>query len=537
MKEFAQFKSSLSLYCASFFSSQQKFMEIIIYILLAIAVFILFLLLIINSKLSNKGESVEFKKSFEQMKEELERLERKMREEFSLNRDEVAKSSRHSREEQSNSFKLFIDQFQNEQKDFADQLAKLTKLNDEKMEFIRNTVDKKLESIQLGNEKKLAEMRVTVDEKLDATREEVTKNSKLAREELNNSFKLFNDQLQNGQKDFADQLAKLTKLNDEKMEFIRTTVDKKLDSIQLGNEKKLEEMRVTVDEKLHSTLEKRLGDSFKIVSERLELVHKGLGEMQNLATGVGDLKKVLSNVKTRGTWGEMQLENAIEQILSPEQYLKNVSTKKGSNDKVEFAIKMPGRNNSSDGMTLLPIDAKFPIEDYQRLIDASERGDIQLIDDAGKSLENRIKLEAKTIHEKYIDPPNTTDVAILFLPVEGLFAEVLRRPGLFEKIQNEFKVTIAGPTTLIAILNSLQMGFRTLAIEKRSSEVWTLLSVVKNEFSKFGTLLENTQKKLETASKSIELAAQKSRTIEKKLNKVQQLPESSLPTTKLIDNE
>lgn len=428
-------------------------MEILLYLLLAVVFLIAAMVFSLRAKLFKQSASYDLDSIFNQLKTDLEKLERKMREEFSLNRDEVAK------------------------------------------------------------------------------------NSKLAREELNNSFKLFNDQNQNGQKDFADQLAKLTKLNDEKMESIRTTVDKKLDSIQLGNEKKLEEMRVTVDEKLHSTLEKRLGDSFKIVSERLELVHKGLGEMQNLATGVGDLKKVLTNVKARGTWGEIQLGNAIEQILSPEQYLKNVSTKKGSNDKVEFAIKMPGRNDSIDEMTLLPIDAKFPIEDYQRMIDASERGDILLIEEAGKALENRIKLEAKTIHEKYIDPPHTTDVAILFLPVEGLFAEVLRRPGLFEKIQNDFKVTIAGPTTLIAILNSLQMGFRTLAIEKRSSEVWNILSMVKNEFSKFGALLENTQKKLETASKSIEEAARKSRTIEKKLNKVQQLPEAVESQPKFIDNE
>ena len=282
-------------------------------------------------------------------------------------------------------------------------------------------------------------------------------------------------------------------------------------------------MRVTVDEKLHATLEKRFGESFKVVSDRLEAVHKGLGEMQTLALGVGDLKKVLSNVKSRGTWGEAQLSNLIEEILTPEQYEKNVKTKKSSKDNVEYAVKLPG-NDDDVKQVWLPIDAKFPLEDYQRLVEAQEQGNLLLIEELSKSLEMRIKSEAKDIRDKYLDPPYTTDFGILFVPIESLYAEVLRRPGLFEQIRREYKVIIAGPTTTQVILNSLQMGFRTLTIQKRSSEVWTLLGAVKTEFGKFGDLLEKTHKKMQEASNTIEDAVTKTRTIERKLNKVQNLP-------------
>jgi DNA recombination protein RmuC len=282
-------------------------------------------------------------------------------------------------------------------------------------------------------------------------------------------------------------------------------------------------MRETVDEKLHATLEKRLGESFKIVSERLEQVHKGLGEMQTLAVGVGDLKKVLSNVKTRGILGEIQLGNILEQILTPDQYAKNVATKKGSRENVEYAIKLPGRDDSGE-VVYLPLDSKFPLEHYHLLVDAYEHGDHAAIEKVTKLLENTIKKCAKDIRDKYLDPPNTTDFGIMFLPVEGLYAEVVRRPALFEVLQRDYKITIAGPTTLAAILNSLQMGFRTLAIEKRSSEVWMLLGAVKTEFGKFGAILERTHKQLQTASNTIEDAAKKSRTIERKLMNVQGLP-------------
>lgn len=318
-------------------------------------------------------------------------------------------------------------------------------------------------------------------------------------------------------------LEQVAKSNDEKLERVRGVVQEQLQAMQKDNSAKLEQMRETVDEKLHATLEKRLGESFKQVSDRLEAVHKGLGEMQTLAAGVGDLKKVLTNVKTRGTWGEVQLGNLLEQIMTPSQYEKNVAVKKRSGERVEFAIKLP---NGPDEETplWLPIDAKFPVEDYQRLITAREAGEVDVIESAGKDLMNRIKGEAKDIRDKYIAPPETTDFGILYLPTEGLYAEITQRPGLQELLQREYRVMVAGPNTVAALLNSLQMGFRTLAIEKRSSEVWQILGSVKNEFGKFGDLLDKTHKKLQEASNTIETAASKSRTIERKLDKVQDLP-------------
>jgi DNA recombination protein RmuC len=329
--------------------------------------------------------------------------------------------------------------------------------------------------------------------------------------------------------ELTESLAKLTDKNDQKLEYIRKTVELRLESLQKDNAEKLEKMRATVDEKLQSTLEKRLGESFKMVSERLETVHKGLGEMQSLATGVGDLKRVLSNVKTRGTWGEVQLDNLLDQILTVEQYTRNAQIKKNSLERADFAIRIPAKDDD-DGIILLPIDAKFPIEDYQRLVTASEAGDIESIALSVKALEARIKDEAKKIRDKYIDPPATTDFAILYLPIEGLYAEVIQRPGLAETLQREYRVTVAGPHTLAALLNSLQMGFRTLAIQKRTSEVWSVLGAVKTEFSRFGDMLEKTKKKLQEASNTIDDAATKSRTIERKLGKVQQLADKTTPT-------
>jgi DNA recombination protein RmuC len=282
-------------------------------------------------------------------------------------------------------------------------------------------------------------------------------------------------------------------------------------------------MRLTVDEKLQGTLEKRLGESFKQVSERLEQVHKGLGEMQSLATGVGDLKKVLTNVKTRGTWGEVQLGALLEQVLSPDQFASNVSTK-GNAERVEFAVKLPGQGMDKSEIVWLPIDAKFPIEDYQRLIEAQERADLEGIEAAGKDLENRVRSCARDICEKYLAPPSTTDFGILYLPIEGLFAETIRRTGLIEGIQRNYRVIVAGPTTLWSILNSLQMGFRTLAIEKRTSEVWNLLAGVKTEWTKYGEVLDTVQKKLNQASETIEKAKVRSRAIGRKLKDVQELP-------------
>jgi len=365
-------------------------------------------------------------------------------------------------------------------------------------------------------------------------REEFANNAKALREEVAKSLAQFNEsvlsrltqtsQLQIVQNEaFIKQIQILSQSNEQRMDKLRAVVDIQLKAMQEDNGQKLEEMRKTVDEKLHATLEKRLGESFKQVSDRLEQVHKGLGEMQTLASGVGDLKRVLTNVKTRGIWGEIHLGNLLEQILTAEQYAQNVATKPGSNDRVEFAIKLPGEEKGGCPVWL-PIDAKFPQEDYQRLLDAQEQANPVLAEEAGRAMELRIRQEAKDIADKYVSVPHTTEFAILFLPIEGLYAEVLRRPGLCDFLMRQYRIVLSGPTTLAALLNSLQMGFRTLAIEKRGSEVWSLLGAVKTEFGKFGDLLDKTSKKLSEASNSIDTAARKSRAIERKLRAVQQLP-------------
>ena len=340
---------------------------------------------------------------------------------------------------------------------------------------------------------------------------------------------------------FAAQLLQLTRSMEQRSEVLRQAVEGRLAAIQADNGLKLDEMRRTVDEKLQSTLEQRLGESFRMVGERLEQVHRGLGEMQVLAAGVGDLKRVLTNVKTRGTWGEVQLGALLDQVLTAEQYAANVATKPKSNDRVEYAIRLPGRGRDDDLPVWLPIDAKFPLEDYQKLIEAQERADPLAAEEAGKALDNRLRLEARTIHEKYVEPPYTTDFAVLYLPIEGLYAEVLRRPGLAEALQRDWRVTLAGPTTLAAMLNSLQMGFRTLAIEKRSSEVWMILGAVKTEFGKFGEALAHTKKKLDEASNSIGKAETRSRMLSRRLKEVEALPvalaEELLPPAVQADDD
>ena len=318
---------------------------------------------------------------------------------------------------------------------------------------------------------------------------------------------------------FARELNRFSLGLDERFERLKMAVEGRLAAIQADNANKLEEMRRTVDEKLHATLEQRLGESFKLVSERLEQVHRGLGEMQSLAAGVGDLKRVLTNVKTRGTWGEVQLSALLEQLLTADQFAANVATRPGSGERVDFAIRLPGKDDGA--VVWLPIDAKFPIEDYQRLIDAVEP---VAIEEAAKAIETRLKNEARSIRDKYVAPPHTTDFAVLYLPIEGLYAEALRRPALSETLQRDYRVTLAGPTTLAAMLNSLQMGFRTLAIEKRSSEVWAVLGAIKTEFGKFGEALAHTKKKLQEASNSIDKAEVRTRAVEKKLKNVEALP-------------
>ena len=317
--------------------------------------------------------------------------------------------------------------------------------------------------------------------------------------------------------DIMSRLNKMLESSSESMKNATMVLQNGLERLQNDNEKKLEQMRQTVDEKLNVSLERRLTESFKVINDRLQSVYEGLGEMKNLASGVGDLKKVLTNVKTRGIWGEVQLGNLLEQMMTPEQYDSQVVIKKGSQERVDYVIKLPGKTNDE---VLLPIDAKFPIEDYQRLVDASEKGDQTEIDACLKALERRVKDEAKSIKEKYIDVPRTTDFAVMYLSIEGLYAEVLRRPGLAESLQRDYKINVCGPTTLASLLNSLQMGFRTLTIEKRSSEIWNLLGAVKQEFGKFVDLLAKTQKKLVEASNTIEFATKKSRTIERKLKNI-----------------
>ncbi|MCA3149445.1 MAG: DNA recombination protein RmuC [Burkholderiales bacterium] len=316
-------------------------------------------------------------------------------------------------------------------------------------------------------------------------------------------------------------IRELTELNERRLGEIRSTLEQKIKDLQTDNSAKLEQMRHTVDERLHATLEQRLGESFKLVSDRLEAVQRGLGEMQSLAQGVGDLKRVLTNVKTRGTWGEVQLDQLLEQILTQDQYAKNVATKPGSRDHVEFALRLPGQNGQG---VWLPIDAKFPVEDYERLLSAHERADLAGVEEAAKALETRLKTEGRVIRDKYLSPPHTTEFALLYLPTEGLYAEALRRPGLTDFLQREYRVTVAGPTTLTAMLNALQMGFKTLAIEKRSSEVWALLGSVKTEFGKFGDLLAKSKAQLQTVLNTMDSAESKTRTIERKLRDVEQLP-------------
>ena len=354
----------------------------------------------------------------------------------------------------------------------------------------------------------------------------------------------FGQQLSLLQKSLSDtltlQLGSLSESNARRLSEVRQTLEAQLAQLQTTNAAKLDEMRATVDEKLQSTLQARLGESFKQVADRLEQVHKGLGEMQTLAQGVGDLKHLLTNVKTRGMFGEAQLESLLEQVFVPDQYAVQVATRPGSKNVVDFAIKLPGR--SDDGAPLwLPIDAKFPNEDYERLLDAQGRADALGAEVAGRALEARIRLEAKSMSEKYVEPPHTTDFAILFLPTEGLYAEVLRRPGLMEGLQREHRITLAGPTTLLAMLSSLQMGFRTLALEKRSSEVWQVLGAVKTEFGKFGDVLAKVKAQTQTVLNTLDNAETRSRAMGRALKQVEALPDlqaqALIPTDKDLDRD
>jgi DNA recombination protein RmuC len=387
-------------------------------------------------------------------------------------------------------------------------------------ERIERELREQVQSTAQGTRQELAgnfaQFQLTLSVQIEAMRQAMTLQAQNGREEQATALKRFGDTINQS-------LTTLTESNAQRMAEVRATLEAKIKDLQTDNGARLEEMRKTVDEKLHATLELRLGESFKLVSDRLDKVHQGLGEMQQLAIGVGDLKRVLTNVKTRGTWGEVQLEMLLDQMLTPDQYAKNVETVPGTGERVEFAIKLPGQVDGG-APVWMPIDAKFPKEQYERLSEAADRADAEGVALAGRELERVVRGEAKTIAEKYLSPPLTTDFAILFLPTEGLYAEVMRRPGLADDLQRTHRVSIAGPSTLSALLNSLQMGFRTLALEKRSSEVWQVLGAVKTEFGKFGDVLAATKLTLERAAKNIDQAETRSRQMARKLKSVEALP-------------
>jgi len=423
----------------------------------------------------------------------LGKMEKSIKDEFQRSRKEQNENSKINREELANSLGLF-------EKQFSRNIKELNEILRQKFEDFNK--------------------QMTKDSK--DSREELTKSLRFFGNNFSENIKELKGALRQKFEDFNKQQNFTNKQSTENIKQIENTVEKQLKSIYEDNNKQLNEMRKTVDEKLQTTLEKRLGESFKQVSDRLEQVHKGLGEMQNIATGVGDLKKVLSNVKVRGVLGEYQLENIMEQILTPDQYSKNVATKKGSQANVEFALKLPGKEKDEE--VWIPIDAKFPIEDYHVLIDAFEEGDKEKVKIAQNILIKKIELFAKNISEKYIDPPHTTDFGIMFLPIESLYAEVLRHPGLFETLQNKYKITITGPTTLSALLNSLQIGFRTLAVQKRSSEVWDILKSVKHEFGQFSSILEKAHRQINTASGTLDtLRNTRTKMLIKKLRDVETL--------------
>lgn len=377
-----------------------------------------------------------------------------------------------------------------------------------------------------GFGRNLADLSTRTDQRLDILRDALTEDARKGRQESAESQRRFADTL-------GQRLNELIQRNEQRIGEMRQTLEQQLRALQEDNAHKLEKMRETVDEKLQSTLNQRLDSSFKLVSERLEQVQRGLGEMQELATGVGDLKRVLSNVKNRGGWGEVQLDNILEQTLTQEQYAKGVRVRPEAGEVVDFAVRLPGRGEH-DAPVWLPIDAKFPREDYERLLDAQEQGDQDLVRTTGAQLERAIRVQAKSINEKYVAPPHTTDFAVMFLPTEGLYAETIRRPGLTDLLQREHRIVLAGPTTLTALLNSLQMGFRTLAIERRSSEVWSLLGAVKSEFGKFAGILEKAEKQINTVGKSLGEASRKTRTIERRLRGVESLGQEQ--TQALLDD-
>ena len=500
----------------------------LVYILLGITIILLATTICILLFRKENGVNIsvsEMKVSLDNLGRDFARFESSLKTDFKDSREVNEKSFKSNREELAVSILSH-----------GESLSKTLSESFAQQKLLLDTFSNKLDTLTKSNNDRFDNFISTLELKLTESKDSNTLNNKDSRKELKEAFEGLKIEIQNNLNNYKDsqresfeqfQSHQKTQfvVNSEKLIEMKNTIDKSIKSLQEGNEKKLEEMRVTVDEKLQKTLETRLGESFKIVSERLEAVHKGLGDMQQLATGVGDLKKVLSNVKTRGMIGEYQLENILEQMLTPEQFSKNVKTKEGSNALVEFAIKLPGQDKEHPENSLwIPIDAKFPREDFEILQEAYDKGDIELIENTRKNFSRSIKKFAGDISSKYIDPPNTTDFAILFLPFESLYAEALRIPGLFESIQRELKVIITGPTTFSAILTSLQMGFRTLSIAKKSSEVWDVLGVIKKEFGHFGNLIEKTQKKIQEASNVIHQVQVRNRAISRSIKNVEEIP-------------
>lgn len=456
----------------------------------------------------NRGAGPEIREELRSAREESRNAARDLREEVSTGYKSTSEGVTRTLDSMANIQTTQIDSM-------AKQLRGLAESNQRAFDQIRDTFDARFKALQEGNELKLGEMR-----------QEVSAGLKSANEGLGKTLESISRAQQSQLEAMTKQLKEMADSSQGALDRIRTTFDLRVKELQDGNEKKLDEMRKTVDEKLHETLEKRLGESFTLVSERLEAVHKGLGEMQALAAGVGDLKRVLTNVKARGTWAEVQLGAILEQVLTADQFDRNVGVKAGSTERVEYAVRLPGAQDDPHTPVWLPIDSKFPQEDYIRLQEAAERADPDAVQLAMDALARAIRTAAKDIHDKYINPPSTTDFAIMFLATEGLYAEVLRQPALVEDLQQRFRVIVAGPTTLVAILSSLRMGFQTLAIEQRASEVWRVLGAVKTEFGKFGGVLEKVKRQLDTASRTIEETGRRTRAMERKLRSVERLSDA-----------
>ena len=449
--------------------------------------------------------------------------------------------------------KTVTNQLQSTADTLVNTVGELGKSQDSQLESVRKTVHERLEAMQTSNEDKSEQMYKTVTEQLQSTADTLvntvgelgksqdsqlesvrkTVHERLEAMQTSNEdkseqmHKTVTNQLQSTADTLVSTVGELGKSQDSQLENVRKTVHERLEAVQTSNEEKLDQMRQTVDEQLQSTLESRLGESFKIVNRSLEDVQRGLGEMQSLATGVGDLKRVLTNVKARGTWGEVQLGSLLQEVLTPDQYGTNVRLHDNSHEEVEYAIRLPGSNDGPDSCIWLPIDSKFPLADYDRLVDASDASDVMAVQEATQAFMRAVRAEAKKIQDKYISPPKTTDFAIMFLPTEGLYAEVLRAPGRVTELLQRYRIVVAGPTTLAAILSSLRMGFRTLAIEKRSSEVWEILAAVKTEFGKFGSVMDKLKRQLNTASKTIDETGVRTRAMERNLREVEELPQEA----------